>query len=88
MINPAAYAQVDLAENQPAIAFDIDAKAPAVMAEICKAQNATLVHYSTDYVFSGQSFAPYKEDAAEPVNIYGLSKLEGKIAKQSVVAGI
>ena len=78
IINAAAYTAVDKAEQEPALAQSINATAPAIMAEEAKALGATLVHYSTDYVFNGRSPHPYKEsDATDPLSVYGRSKRDG-----------
>jgi len=59
------------------------AEAPAVMAEEAKKIGASLVHYSTDYVFDGVKTTPYGEnDPTNPLNIYGRTKLDGERAIQ------
>lgn len=82
IINPAAYTNVDQAESEAELAYQINAEAPAVIAEWCKKHNSLLVHFSTDYVYDqseGSAEQPLKEDAAlGPVNIYGKSKLAGE----------
>jgi len=76
---------VDVAESKSDLAHAINAKASAVMAEEAKALNATLIHYSTDYVFDGAKGSTYVEtDATNPLNVYGASKLAGEQAIQSV----
>ena len=81
IVNPAAYTAVDQAEKEPDLAFAINAKAPAVLAEEALGCNALLVHYSTDYVFDGQKAHAYTEDdLPNPLNVYGRSKLEGEQA--------
>jgi dTDP-4-dehydrorhamnose reductase len=78
-INCAAYTAVDKAETERDEAFAINADGTRILAEACKNYDTRLVHISTDYVFNGQSPAPYKEDAAtDPVNQYGASKLQGE----------
>ncbi len=85
VINPAAYTQVDKAEDELELAKAINAKAPEVIADLCKKHSALLVHYSTDYVFSGESNKPYSEDEpTSPINVYGQTKLEGEQAIQSI----
>ncbi len=87
IINPAAYTAVDKAENEPDLAFKVNAEAPAVMAEEAKKLGAAMVHYSTDYVFDGTKGMPYVEqDVTCPINVYGASKLAGEQAVQA--AGI
>jgi dTDP-4-dehydrorhamnose reductase len=79
LINAAAFTNVDLCETQPDPAFRINAEAPRVLAEICSEKNAKLIHFSTDYVFDGEKRAPYtEEDEANPISIYGESKLAGE----------
>ncbi|TWI64222.1 dTDP-4-dehydrorhamnose reductase [Pseudoduganella lurida] len=81
IVNPAAYTAVDKAETEPALAHRINAEAPAVMAEEAKVLGAALVHYSTDYVFSGQDGgARVETDPVGPLNVYGASKLAGEQA--------
>jgi dTDP-4-dehydrorhamnose reductase len=81
IVNPAAYTAVDKAESEPERARAINAIAPGVLAEAAKACGALLVHYSTDYVFDGGLDRPYREDdAPNPQNVYGATKLEGEQA--------
>ena len=85
VINPAAYTKVDQAEDEPELAMRINGQAVGVIAESCKSIDALLIHYSTDYVFKGDGKEPYKEDdATDPVNVYGESKLAGEQAIQAV----
>lgn len=85
IINPAAYTQVDQAEDEPEQARAINARAPEVLAELSKKHDALLVHYSTDYVFNGQGSEPCKEDDdTDPINVYGQTKLEGEQAIQAI----
>jgi dTDP-4-dehydrorhamnose reductase len=81
IVNAAAYTAVDKAESEPAIAYAVNARAPGILAEEAKAIGAVLVHYSTDYVFDGSKQQPYLEtDSANPLNVYGKSKLAGELA--------
>jgi len=81
VVNAAAYTAVDKAESDTEMADRVNARATQVIAEEVKTLNAWLVHYSTDYVFSGQGHEPWREtDQAAPVNCYGLSKLNGERA--------
>ncbi|MFQ3679193.1 MAG: dTDP-4-dehydrorhamnose reductase [Pseudanabaenaceae cyanobacterium] len=85
VLNPAAYTAVDRAESEPALAETVNAIAPGVLAEACRAVGALLVHYSTDYVFDGTGDRPYREDdAPNPLNVYGRTKLAGEQAIQAV----
>jgi dTDP-4-dehydrorhamnose reductase len=81
IVNAAAYTGVDKAESERDEAFAVNAVAPGVLAEETKRNGAFLVHYSTDYVFDGTKPAPYvEEDAPNPINVYGASKLAGEQA--------
>ena len=79
LINCAAQTNVDRCEKEPEEAFALNAEAPRVLAEVCTAQGARLIHISTDYVFDGAKTTPYtEEDEAKPISVYGQSKLEGE----------
>ena len=79
LINAAAFTNVDACETEWDRAFPINAEAPGVLAEICNAKTARLIHFSTDYVFDGEKRAPYTEgDQANPISFYGESKLMGE----------
>ena len=79
VINAAAYTAVDQAEDEPDLAFRINADAPGEIAEAAAAAGAGLIHLSTDYVFDGTSDGPYSEGAAtNPLGVYGRSKLAGE----------
>jgi dTDP-4-dehydrorhamnose reductase len=81
IVNAAAYTAVDRAESEPDVARAINATAPAVLADAAAASGAWLVHYSTDYVFSGQGQTPWTEDdATGPLSVYGATKLQGEQA--------
>ena len=81
IVNAAAYTAVDKAETERDMAFAVNATAPRVLAEEAKRIGALLVHYSTDYVFDGSKSTPYVEDdAPDPINVYGASKLAGERA--------
>lgn len=81
VVNAAAYTAVDQAESERELAYAINATAPGVLAEACKARGSLLIHYSTDYVYAGDKPTPYVEtDAVAPLGVYGASKLEGERA--------
>jgi len=83
VVNAAAYTAVDGAESERDRAMSVNAAAPRILAEECKAIGALLIHYSTDYVFDGAKKEAYDElDSPRPLNVYGLSKLEGEKAIQ------
>jgi dTDP-4-dehydrorhamnose reductase len=78
IINAAAYTAVDKAEQESDLAMRVNGTAPGVLAEEAKRLGAILVHYSTDYVFDGAKQSAYKEeDAPNPLNVYGRTKLAG-----------
>src|SRR5215475_12416896 len=79
VVNAAGFTNVDLCETQPDRAFRVNAEAPRVIAEICREKNARLIHFSTDYVFDGEKHEAYnEEDEADPISVYGESKLAGE----------
>lgn len=79
IVNAAAYTAVDKAESEPERVRAINAVAPAVMAEEAHRLRASIIHYSTDYVFSGDKDGLYtEEDTPVPVTVYGETKLEGE----------
>jgi dTDP-4-dehydrorhamnose reductase len=79
VLNSAAYNQVDVAESEPAAAFQVNALAVRNIALACRQSGARLVHYSTDYVFDGTAGRPYVEtDPPHPLGAYAVSKLAGE----------
>jgi dTDP-4-dehydrorhamnose reductase len=79
IINAAAYTAVDQAEQEIDLAYAVNANAPAIMAQYAVKEGATLLHYSTDYVFDGMKTTPYLEsDVRNPLGIYGKSKAAGE----------
>ncbi len=83
--NAVAYTAVDKAESEPERVRVINAASPGVLAEAAARLGAVLIHYSTDYVFDGSKGSAYVEqDAANPLNVYGQTKLEGERAVQQV----
>lgn len=84
IVNAAAYTAVDRAEQDPQ-AERINAVAPGVLAEQAKRCGAVLVHFSTDYVFSGKDDRPHEEDdPTAPCGVYGATKLAGERAVREV----
>ena len=87
IVNAGAYTAVDAAESERELAFAVNALAPGVLAEEARRSGAVLIHYSTDYVFDGTRGTPYDETvAANPLNVYGASKLDGERAVAAVGA--
>jgi len=83
IVNAAAHTAVDRAESELGESAAINATAPEVLAAEAKAVGAWLVHYSTDYVFDGSGTRPWQEDdSPRPLNVYGLTKLDGERAIQ------
>lgn len=86
IINAAAYTAVDKAESEPEKAFSINRDGAANLARTAESISARMVQISTDYVFDGSQARPYKpDDAVNPINVYGESKLAGEIASRDVL---
>lgn len=78
-INCAAYTAVDKAEDEIDLSRLINKTGAENVAKVCVNYNTTLIHISTDFVFEGNLVkALNEEDIAEPINVYGLTKLEGE----------
>ena len=83
VIHCAAYTNVDGAEADLETATKINCTGTENLARVCGKNNITLVYISTDYVFDGTSIEPYKpNDKTNPINNYGLTKLNGEKAVQ------
>ncbi len=81
IVSAGAYTAVDKAESERDLAFAVNADSVAVMGEEAKTLGASVLHYSTDYVFNGQGTTPYLEsDPTGPLGVYGASKLAGEQA--------
>lgn len=82
IVNCAAYTNVDKAEGDAAFAEKLNAEAVANLANAIKANDGTLIHISTDYVFGGEPYnTPCREDQkGTPTGVYGLTKLHGEQA--------
>ncbi len=88
VINAAAYTAVDKAETNQEIAYAVNQKGSEYLAIICKEIKAKLIHVSTDFIFDGEKTTPYQiTDAANPINIYGDSKLQGDIKINEILGG-
>ena len=81
LVNPAAITNLEECPNNPELTRRVNTDSPQVMAKVCQEKGARLVHFSTDYVFSGeQPGMKTEQDATEPVNMYGESKLAAERA--------
>ncbi|TWG91593.1 dTDP-4-dehydrorhamnose reductase [Mesorhizobium sp. J18] len=81
VVSAAAYTAVDQAESEPDEAHRINAVGPGVLAEAAAQMDIPIIHFSTDYVFSGMSPEPYsEEDQPDPQSVYGRTKLAGEAA--------
>lgn len=79
IVNGAAYNDVDGAEDHPIDALNVNAFAVRALARAAQRAGATLVHYSTDFVFDGRATEPYREE--QPINprgVYAASKMLGE----------
>ncbi|MBL7154878.1 MAG: dTDP-4-dehydrorhamnose reductase [Phycisphaerae bacterium] len=79
IVNCAAYTNVDRAESEADLAYQVNAAAVGRLGELAGQADKWVLHVSTDFVFDGESDAPYNEaDAANPINEYGRTKLAGE----------
>lgn len=79
LLNPGGLTSLEACEDSPELARQLNAEAPAHMAEWASRRGVRLVHFSTDYVFSGRNPGLRVEsEPAEPRSVYGTSKLEGE----------
>ena len=79
IINTAAYHRVDDCEDRPDLAFAVNTAAVCSLAQAAKRHQASLVHFSTDFVFDGTKSSPYTEaDAPHPLSAYAFSKWAGE----------
>lgn len=80
IINCAAYTAVDKAEDDIELCTRINKNGAGNLAKLCAEFNAKLIHISTDFVFEGnQPKLLNEEDDAQPINVYGKTKLEGEL---------
>ncbi|MET0053118.1 MAG: dTDP-4-dehydrorhamnose reductase [Candidatus Thiodiazotropha sp.] len=79
IVNAAAHTAVDKAESEHDLARRLNADAPELLAQLAQQSGAVMIHYSTDFVFSGEHQSPYREtDNTGPLGVYGQTKLEGE----------
>jgi dTDP-4-dehydrorhamnose reductase len=80
VINCAAYTAVDQAEEDVVIAEQVNAKGVLNLVNALEKVDGKLIHFSTDYVFDGNNFLPYKEsDPVSPIGVYGKTKRAGEL---------
>lgn len=81
IVNAAAYTAVDKAESESRTAYALNGDAPRILGEEAARNGSAVIHFSTDYVFSGEGSRPWQEDDAPgPLSVYGASKLAGERA--------
>jgi len=81
VINATAFTAVDEAEKKHQEAFEVNHLAVANIAIVCRDLDCWMLHYSTDYVFDGNSTSPYSEECeTQPLGVYGNSKRQGEMA--------
>lgn len=81
VINCAAYTAVDKAEEDAQIAEQVNSIGVSNLVNALEKVNGKLIHISTDYVFDGNHFSPYKEsDSVSPIGVYGETKRAGELA--------
>jgi dTDP-4-dehydrorhamnose reductase len=79
IVNAAAHTAVDKAESEVELSEKLNSEAPELLARLATQNHAVLIHYSTDFVFDGESDRPYREeDETAPLGVYGKTKLEGE----------
>lgn len=85
IVNCAAYTNVNKAEEDAALCDKLNHLAPANLAAVAARHGVWLIHVSTDYVFNGEHYLPYKEDdLTSPNSVYGATKLAGEQVIQSI----
>jgi len=85
VIHCAAYTAVDRAQSEPELARAVNEGGTRHIAEYCAAHGAWLIYVSTDYVFDGSGTRPWEvDDAPNPLNVYGATKLAGERAALSL----
>lgn len=86
VINAAAYTAVDRAETEQAAAYAVNASGAQLLAQACAVANIPMVQVSTDFIFDGTQSTPYQiDDTANPLSVYGASKLQGEQAVAEIL---
>ena len=81
LLNAAGMTSPDVCEIQPEAAIVANVIAPQIIAECCETRGAHMIHFSTDYVFSGEPHEPWtEEDSTQPISVDGRTKREGELA--------
>lgn len=80
VIHCAAYTEVDKAEDEEEICYNVNALGTEYIAKACKKVNSKMIYISTDYVFDGQGDTPFETDGnINPLSVYGKTKYEGEV---------
>ena len=80
IINCAAYTAVDQAENGEENAFKVNAEGIQNLVDFAEIRNLSIINFSSDYIFDGDSPEPYQEKSiTNPIGVYGKSKLQGEV---------
>lgn len=88
LVNVAGLTSPDACEDNPDLAWRVNAESPGRLAHLCAERGARLIHLSTDYVFAGDGSEPLDEESpTAPVNVYGRSKLAGEQAVLNAYPG-
>jgi len=78
IVHAAAETKVDLCEKQPEYAHKVNVQGTRNIAKACQKAETKLIYISTDYVFNGETGNYIEEDKTNPINTYGLTKLQGE----------
>lgn len=85
LVNCAGFTEVDKAETEQTLCYQVNAEAVANIAKSASAHGVKVIHISTDYVFDGRAHQPYREsDKVNPLSAYGTSKRKGEMVLLSM----